>query len=84
MSAKQLRLVLLGEAAALEGSFHAVLSMKEAGMPADPVYALKRATALRGVLVFVERCTSSRVIVDEIRRLLAVEAAAAQGEAADD
>lgn len=69
MSITRLRQVLLGEAAALEGSHHSIVAMAEAGMRADPVPALQRATALRGVLLFVDRCADSPVIIDELKRI---------------
>lgn len=69
MSIEALRLALLNEAAALEGSHHVLVSLAEGGAPADPVEPLKRAAALRGVLLFVTRCSDSRVIIDELKRI---------------
>jgi hypothetical protein len=43
----------------------------------------KRATALRSVLLFVDRCLDSPAIMGELRRLAAVAARAAEDEAAD-
>lgn len=84
MNVKALRLVLLSEAAALTGSHNAIVKMmRDDDAPADPVDALKRATALRGVLLFVERCGDSEVIVHELQRIARQAAIDAKPDEAD-
>lgn len=81
MSINRLRMALLAEAAALEGSHHAVVQMQEGGLKADPVDPLRRAMTLRGVLLFVDRCGNSTVIMDELKRIARNLARAAEAEA---
>lgn len=69
MNVGRIRSTLVDEANALEGSHRTVVAMRDAGMPIDPIEALKRAAALRGVLLFVERCVGSSEIIAELQRI---------------
>lgn len=82
MSFQDLRQALLGEAAALEGSHHLIVGM--GNMKVDPVDSLQRATALRCVLIVIERCGESKIIKAELQRLVRVADREAEGDQPDD
>lgn len=70
MNFEALHKVLLGEVFALEGSHRAIVQMmRDDVAPADPVAPLKRAAALRFVLLLIDRCAGSKAIVGELGRI---------------